>query len=63
MKESDILHETANLYLCQRGNKLELCLNGHTHAVVVGNPKTVEDGKRVMAKLEKYPQNLKYLRN
>lgn len=51
-----ILHETENLYL---NHKLEICLNGKTHAVVIGVAKNIDHAKSVMEKLEKYP---KYLR-
>lgn len=32
--------------------KLEVCLNGATHAVVVGKVKSIEQGERVMRRLE-----------
>ncbi len=54
--ESNILHETANMYL---NKQLEICLNGATHAVVVGKAKSLEHGKKVMEKLERHPKNLR----
>lgn len=58
-KESDILHETANLYLIQTPKGLELRLIGATHSVVVGSPKDVEAGKRAMVRMERYPDTLR----
>lgn len=52
----EILLETANLYL---NRKLEICLNGNTHALVVGTARNVEHAKRVMEKLERYPAALR----
>ena len=53
MKESDILHETENLYLCKVKKGLEIRLNGTTHSVVVGNPTLgVERAKLTMTRLE-----------
>lgn len=57
--ENEILHETENMYL---NSKLEICVNGTTHATVIGRAKTVEQAKRVMEKLERYPANLKLLK-
>lgn len=54
--DNGILHETDNLYL---NTKLEICLNGATHAVVIGRVKTVEQAKRVMTRLERYPHQLR----
>lgn len=60
--ESSILYETANLYLYRLADKsLEIRLNKGTHSTVVGKPKTIESGKRTMDRLERYPQNLKYI--
>lgn len=55
-----ILHETANLYL---NGRLEICLNGITHAVVIGKAKSIEQAKRVMANLERHPKSLTRLHN
>lgn len=52
-RELSILHETANLYLFDTGKRLEIRLNGATHAVYVGSPASVERGRRVMAALER----------
>ena len=63
MKESDILHETENLALIKTAKGLEIHLQGATHAVVVGSPKTEEQGKRFMASSEKYILNLRKVYN
>ena len=55
-----ILFETKNLYL---NEQLEICLNGLTHAVVVGKAKTIEQAKRVMGRLERYPEQLRKAMN
>lgn len=57
--ESNILHETENLYLFQARETLEIRLNGQSHAVLVGKAKTVEAAKQTMARLERYPRNLR----
>lgn len=53
-----ILHETKNLYL---NSRFEICLNGDTHAVVVGKVKSknLDAAKRTMERLEQYPDNLR----
>jgi len=59
-REEDILHETKNLYLYRTKTGLEIRMNTNTHAVLVGKPtKGVERAKRLMASLEKYPDQLK----
>lgn len=52
MKETDILSETDNLYLCRSGRALEVRLNGNAHSVVVGLVKDIGQGIRFMAKAE-----------
>lgn len=59
MKESDILYETTNLYLCQDNDRLEVRLHGNTHSVVVGFPKDTDAGKRFMNNAERYIGNLR----
>lgn len=56
--ERKILHETEHTYL---NNRFEICLNGVTHAVVIGKVQTIEHAKRVMERLERYPQHLHLL--
>lgn len=53
-----ILHETKNLYL---NSRFEICLNGDTHAVVVGKVKSknLDAAKRTMERLEQYPEQLR----
>ena len=63
MKESDILHETENLVLIKTAKGLKIHLQGAPHAVVVGSPKTEEQGKHFMAKSEKYILNLRKMYN
>ena len=63
MKESDILYETENLYMCRTSRGLEIRLNGVTHAVTVGKPKDAESGRRVMDRLERYPSRLREMYN
>lgn len=53
-----ILHETENMYL---NDRMEVCLNGITHAVVIGKSRNLEHGKAAMAKLEKYPLYLRHM--
>jgi len=55
-EEAEILYETSDLYL---NSKLEILLNGATHAVVVGKATSLEQAKRVMEKLERYPRQLR----
>lgn len=59
MKESDILHETANLVLVLDNNRLEIRLTGVTHSVVIGYPASAETALQTMARLERYPKNLR----
>lgn len=60
MKESDIIHETANLALVKVKNGLEIHLQGTTHAVCVGCPSMgVERAKETMDKMEKNIHNLR----
>ena len=54
--EKRILHETSNLYLNER---LEICLNGTNYAIVIGKAKSVDQAKRVMERLERYPKSLR----
>lgn len=58
-REKNILHETEHLYLYRTAKRLEIRLQGATHAIVVGFPRDVESGKRVMARLEQYPHRLR----
>ena len=68
MKESDIIHETKNLYLSKvplsngRTN-YAIWLNGATHAVKVGERNTIKDAKQTMDRLEAYPENLRRFHN
>ena len=59
MIESDILAETENLYLCREHGALKLCLKGATHAAVIGRPRDIEAATQTMARLERYPKNLR----
>jgi len=56
MEPKKILHETKNMYL---NSKLEICLNGASYAVVVGKANSIEQAKRCMERLERYPENLR----
>jgi hypothetical protein len=60
---TEIVHETANLYLSRVRGILEIRLNGATHAVVVGKPSSVESAKRTMERLERYPAQLRQFMN
>lgn len=53
MKESDIIHETANFSLVKVKNKLEIHLKGNTHAICVGRPsRGVNEAAKTMVNLE-----------
>lgn len=57
--ESNILHETKNLYLYRAVSTLEIRLSGATHSVVVGNPPSIERAVTTMERLERYIGNLR----
>jgi hypothetical protein len=60
MKESDILHETANLSLRKTKNGLEICLEKNTCAICIGKPSQgIERAKLTIDKMEK---NIRYIR-
>lgn len=62
--ESNILHETGNLYLYRNGSALEIRLTGATHSVVVGNPSMGADrAKLTMERLERGIVNLRKMYN
>lgn len=63
MTEADILFETENLYLIKKNRKLEIYLNGNTHAVLVGHPKDLPAAKRFMENAERYPKQLRKFHN
>ena len=61
MTESDIIHETENLWCIKKGNKYEIMLQAVTHSYKIGEKPTFEGAKTFMDRMEKYPKNLKYL--
>ena len=61
MAESDIIHETENLWCIKKGNKYEIMLQVVTHSYKIGEKPTFDAAKRFMERMEKYPKNLLYL--
>jgi hypothetical protein len=59
MTEKDILHESANFWVCKRGNKYEINLHGSTCSYKVGDKDSLEAAKSFIEKAEKYPENFK----
>lgn len=61
MSESDIIHETANLYAAKRprGRGIEIRLHSGTHSLVVGVAADIETARRFMARAERYPARLR----
>ena len=55
--------ETNNLALYQTKSGLEIHLQGSTHAVRVGKPKSVDAGKRFMANAKRYIGRLRRFLN
>jgi hypothetical protein len=60
---TDPIHHTANLALFETGGGLEIHLQGSTHAVLVGKPKSVDAAKRFMENVEKHIGNLRKFHN
>jgi hypothetical protein len=46
------IHETENLALYKTKSGFEIHLQGNTHAVLVGNPKNEESGRKFMERIE-----------
>ena len=61
MQEKDILHESANFWVCKRGGKYEINVKADSCSYLVGNKPDLESAKNFIDKLEKYPQNIRYL--
>lgn len=61
MTESDIIHETENLWCIKKGDKYEIMLQVVTYSYKIGEKPTFESAKTFMARLELFPKNLKYL--
>ncbi len=62
--EKDIIvYETKNLYLAKISGKLQVMLNGNTHAVFVGSPTSIDKGKIFMEKAEKHIDRLRQMYN
>lgn len=59
--EKDILHETANTYCVRVKSGIEIRVNASTHSVAVGVKPDLSSAIAFCDKLERYPQNLKYL--
>jgi hypothetical protein len=57
------IHETSNLALYQTKSGLEIHLQGSTHAVLVGSPKSVDAGKRFMTNAERHIGRLRRFLN
>ena len=63
MKTMEPLHETENLAMWETLKGLEIHLQGATHAVLVGNPRDAESGKRFMERAERNILNLRRFHN
>lgn len=61
MTESDIIHETENLWCIKKGDKYEIMLQVVTHSYKIGEQSSLDSAKRFMERMEKYPKNLLYL--
>lgn len=56
-----ILLETANLYCVKVGEKIEIRLNCGSYSFCIGKKDNLPAAQKLVERLEKYPQNLKYL--
>lgn len=57
--ESNILHETDNLYLYRAPERLEIRLQGATHSVLVGWTDSEEKARRTMERMESHIEQVR----
>ncbi len=62
MTEKDILHESAHFWVCKRGNKYEINLRGDSCSYKVGEKFGLQGAIDFIAKMERYPENIEYLK-